>query len=790
MDAKSTETLELGKVLERVAALASFSASKALALKCQPTAVLEEARRRQRETSEARHLLSLGVDLSSAGARDVRPQVGSAARGRVLDPEELLKVGATLARGRAIRRRLLDHAQEAPWLAQAVEGMETLKELEEAIAQVLDDQGQVLDSASKKLASLRREAAQTKERLGSKLERLIHNPKIAPMLQEPIITQREGRYVVPLRAEFKGQLPAVVHDQSSSGATLFVEPLAVVDLNNRLRELELAERDEVRRILGELSRRVGEKEAAIGRMVEALALVDFAAARARYALRTDSVEPVLHRFEERDGPHPGSVLRLIAARHPLLDPEQVVPLDLALDDETYALVITGPNTGGKTVTLKTAGLLALMAQCGLHIPAASGSELSVFDAIFADIGDEQSIEQSLSTFSAHIANIIRILERAGRRSLVLLDELGAGTDPQEGSALARALLSAFLERRCTTLVATHYPELKAFAHITPGVRNASVEFDPQTLQPTYRLVMGLPGRSNALAIARRLGLDEQIVERARAWLAPQDLQADRLLDEIQRQREAAEQARLAAQEARRQAEALRAELEARLGDIGEERRRILEAARQEAQERIEALEEELATLRRALKRAGQPLEALRPVEEGVKALAREAARPSQPRQPEASPARPLRAGDRVWLERIAAGGVISALEGQEAEVQVGRLRMRVRLEELRPLEKGEEGPQAPRPRAAGPPAGVAAAPPLQLDLRGMRVDEALDALERRLDAAYLAGMPILRVVHGKGTGRLREAIRDFLRRSPYVESFETGHPAEGGTGVTVVHLST
>ena len=784
--------LELPKVLERVAALASFSASKELARQCQPTGELEEARRRQRETSQARRLLDLGVDLSSAGARDVRPQAEAAARGRVLEPEDLLKVRTTLARGRAIRRRLLSHAEQAPELARAFQDVEILKGLEEAIGGALDDQGQVLDSASERLAQIRREAAQTKERLTAKLQRLINNPKIAPMLQEPIITQRDGRFVVPLRAEFKGQLKAVVHDQSSSGATLFVEPLAVVEWNNRLRELVLAERDEIRRILAALSQQVGQNAAPISRTVEALAAVDFAAARARYALQTEAVEPVLHGFRGRKaGPHPGSVLRLMGARHPLLDPQEVVPLDLVLDEETYALVITGPNTGGKTVALKTAGLLALMAQCGLHIPATSGSELSVFDGIFADIGDEQSIEQSLSTFSAHIANIIRILERAGRRSLVLLDELSAGTDPQEGSALARALLSAFLERGCTTLVATHYPELKAFAHLTPGVRNASVEFDPQTLRPTYRLVIGLPGRSNALAIARRLGLEEAIVERARGWLAPQDLQADSLLDEIQRQREAAEEARRAAEEARRQAQALRKELEARLRDIEQERRQTLGAARREAQERIEALEQELQALRRALKRAGRPLETLRPVQQRVKELAKEAERmPAPPHVERRAEAPVLRVGDRVWLERIATQGVISALEGQEAEVQVGRLRIRARLEELQPLKEGQAGAMRPPPGGGQRKARAeAAAPPLQLDLRGMRVDEALDALERRLDAAYLAGMPLLRVVHGKGTGRLREAIRDFLRASPYVESFEAGHPSEGGAGVTIIHLS-
>ena len=403
------------------------------------------------------------------------------------------------------------------------------------------------------------------------------------MLQEPIVTQRDGRYVIPLRAEFKGRIKSLVHDQSSSGATLFVEPLAVVDLNNEVRELELAERDEIRRILAELSQLVGAQAEAIRGTVEALAAFDLALAKARYAEALDAVRAGA---DGVPGPARGRSIRgrpcsCGQARHPLLDPATVVPIDLVLDDDTYALVITGPNTGGKTVALKTAGLL--VADGAIRTGAAGGSRFARVGVRrrLADIGDEQSIEQSLSTFSGHIANIIHILMTAGRRSLVLLDELGAGTDPQEGSALARAILSTLLERRVTTLVATHYPELKAFAHVTPGVRNASVEFDLASLRPTYRLSIGLPGRSNALVIAERLGLDPQVIEAARKMVAPQEIDAQGLLDEIQRTRDDTRREHAAVLAAHERTRRRQAELEASLASIEEQRQVVLEEARQE-----------------------------------------------------------------------------------------------------------------------------------------------------------------------------------------------------------------
>ena len=790
MDSKSLHTLELPKILDRLAGYAAFSASKERARNLLPTTDLGEAVRRQTETTEARLLMSVNARVSVGGARDIRSSASNAAHGGVLEPLELLDIKGTLLSTRKLKR-LFEKAESVyPTLAALARGLEPFDEVVEAISRALNDRGDVLDSASARLAEIRTDLRVEHDRLTGKLQRLIGDPKFSPMLQEPIITQRDGRFVIPLRAEFKGQLRAVVHDQSASGATLFVEPLDTVDLNNEIRELQLAERDELRRILAAISLLVGARSEGMANTVEALASLDLAFAKAHYAENLEAAEPILRDFRPGDEDlHPGTTLRLIGARHPLLEPADVVPIDLDLPDDTFALVITGPNTGGKTVSLKTAGLLVLMAQAGLHIPALSGSEMTVFESVQADIGDEQSIEQSLSTFSSHISNIIRILARADARSLVVLDELGAGTDPQEGAALARAILDVLLERRVTTLVATHYPELKAYAHNTDGVRNASVEFDLESLRPTFHLIIGLPGRSNALAIAERLGLDQALVERARKRLSPEDLKSESLLDEIHRQRDASRQARLEAEQALERAKAHQSDLSARLAGIEEERRSILGEARKQAQTELEGIQEEIAVLRRKLAVAGQPLEALQDAEEAMESISEKVVEPIA-REAEESSYYSFQLGDRVMLRSLGAQGVITNLGTGQAEVQVGRLRIRAGLDDLsRPEASPSKGREAVPAIDRRIGVTVSEVPPLELDLRGRTADEALDELDRRLDAAYLAGLPFIRVIHGKGTGRLRQAIREFVRSNPYVASFESGLEAEGGDGVTVVKLS-
>jgi len=498
------------------------------------------------------------------------------------------------------------------------------------------------------------------------------------------------------------------------------------------------------------------------------------------------------------------------ARHPLLDRQTVVPIDFELDPDTFVLVITGPNTGGKTVALKTVGLLALMAQSGLHIPAHTGSALSVFDAIYADIGDEQSIEQSLSTFSGHITNIIHLLENADCRSLIILDELGAGTDPQEGAALARSILTHLVERHITTLVTTHHPELKAFAHATPGVTNASVEFDLETLRPTFHLTIGLPGRSNALAIAQRLGLPEPIIVAARAEISPDDLRAEDLLNEIHHQRNLSRQARQQAEQARQEAETLRLELITRLEKIEDERRKVLDAAQAEAASQLEALQEELAAVRRTLSRHRQPVEALKEVEEKVEELEEQIELPVERQAPQLGPElrkveqerrRAIRVGDKVRLRNLGAQGVVTTLGPEEAEVQVGVLRVRTRLADLElPTPSGavimsserssplDDDPK-PKTKTTKSEAAMPESPGIELDIRGQRADDAEYALERYLDAAFLAGLPFVRIIHGKGTGRLREVVRQALKNHPHIKSYEPGGEKEGGDGVTVAKLA-
>jgi DNA mismatch repair protein MutS2 len=794
MNQKALSTLEYHKIIDKLGDYADFSASADLARKLQPTPDIEKARKRQAATREARYILSLDADFSFINANDIRPQVGLARREGVLEPGDLLAIRQTLIVSRKDRRILENLADEVPNLSVLADALPIGLGLVDQIGKTISERGDVLDSASPKLSEIRNEMKITYERMMARMQRFISDQSTARMLQEPIITQRNGRNVIPLRAEFKGRIKAVIHDQSASGATLFIEPLAVVEWNNRYRELELAERDEIRRILAELSHAVALHAEALITMVEVMAELDVALMCARYAEDLDASEPELVPFHEVKGKHPGSTICLYKARHPLLDPQRVVPIDVDMDQDTYALVITGPNTGGKTVTLKTVGLLILMAQSGLQIPVQSGSRLSVFKNVFADIGDEQSIEQSLSTFSGHVTNIVEILKKADLHSLVLLDELGAGTDPQEGSALARAVMTHLLDRSITSMIATHYPELKAYAHTTEGVLNASVEFNLKTLQPTYHLTIGLPGRSNALAIAERLGLPDSIIEAARGEINPTDLRAEDLLDEIHHQRDLARKAREAADAAQREAESVRNELAQRLDRIEDERFELLEESRGEAQSELETLREEMENLRRQLARARQPLEVVEEVEEVVEALEEKVSEPvfrKEPKKPVRKPKGPMRLGEKVHLHSIDQDGVVTSIGEEEVEVQIGMLRIRARRSDV--LRKGEPDTPAESKPANNKQGKITLpqahqSPGVELDIRGYRVDEGLDVLDRYLEKAYLAGLPYVRIIHGKGTGRLRESVREALGSSPHVARFESGSQAEGGDGVSVAHL--
>jgi len=796
MNAKTLVTLEYPKILSRLAGYAGFSASADMALALKPTSNLEYALERQARTREARHILSMNNDLNFNGATDLRPYVTLAERMGVLEASDFLAIKNTLIIARSVQRILEDNTSEAPHLAEIGLGLPIGIGLVDSISKTISERGEVLDSASEALGRIRSELKVTHERLMSRLEKYINDPSSAKMLQEALITQRSGRYVLPLRAEFKGRIKAVIHDQSASGATLFIEPLAIVEWNNKFKELQLAERDEIHRILFALSQKVAENGQVLNAMVEAMADLDLACMCAKYAEDLRASEPELIAFHSRpDQQHPGSTINLVHARHPLLDPEQVVPIDVVLDDDTYALVITGPNTGGKTVTLKTVGLFALMAQSGLQIPAQSGSKLSIFRDVFADIGDEQSIEQSLSTFSGHITQLVSILKRADSQSLMLLDELGAGTDPQEGSALAMAVLTHLLKRRITCMVATHYPELKAYAHTTPHVVNASVEFDLKTLKPTYHLTIGLPGRSNALLIAERLGLAHEIIESARAEINPADLKAEDLLEEIHRQRDLTREALHKAEFAQQEAEARLNEISVKMDKVEDERIAILENTRTQATLEMEKLRSEMEALRKELARAHQPLEIVDEVEEKIEELVEVVEQPVERKTPVVhrgkKPTGPIRLGEKVHLKTIDQDGIVTALSENGMEVQVGVLRVRARLSDV--VRKATVGDMLAEIKPVPVKTGSISiptvdSPGVELDIRGQRVEDAIESLQRYIERAYLAGLPYVRIIHGKGTGKLRQAMRDIVRQSPHVSRWESGGETEGGDGVTVAML--
>lgn len=815
MDSKTLQVLEYNKVRERLKAFCDFSASMELALALEPTDSFDLAIARLAETTEARLLFSTNDNIGIGGAHDIRQAVDLAARGGVLDPQQLLDIKSTLISCRELKKSLERKTDEYPRLSQIAVGLPDPHGIVDAITRILSDRGEVLDSASPKLADLRREIKIAHGRLMSRLQKYL--TESANKLQEPIITQRDGRYVIPLRAEFKGSIKAVVHDQSSSGATLFVEPLPVVELNNELRELELKARDEERRILAEVSAQVGEHAEEFKYGVENLAMLDLIFAKAKYADELKASEPILHDMKEErrkkkvisdqstvEGEQSSIVnhklvlsaveaskIDLTHARHPLLDPQTVVPIDINPKEGTRAIIITGPNTGGKTVSLKTVGLLALMAQSGLHIPAQSGSEIPFFHSVFADIGDEQSIEQSLSTFSGHITNIIRILKHIDPRSLVIFDELGAGTDPQEGAALARAILSHLLESGCTTLVATHYPELKTFAHSTEGVVNASLEFDIKTLRPTYHLTIGLPGRSNALLIAQRLGLSQPIIDSAKAEIHPDDLRADKLLDDIRKERNRTSRERQKLEKARDRLEAQTKEIEKRLEKIEDERRDVLAKARAEGELEVAVLRSNIDSLKSQLKKAKQPLEAIKTIEEKIEKVESKIAAPVERKSDQLSVIsyQSLKLGERVTVSTLNAEGVVTALGESDAEVQIGSLRVRARMAEL--VRKSSEAVISEQLAVASrqSPVSSAKSPGLELNLRGKLVDEGLDELEKYLERAYSAGLLFVRIVHGKGTGKMRDAVRNALKSSAYVSSFEEPKENEGGAGVTVAKMA-
>jgi DNA mismatch repair protein MutS2 len=792
MHEKSLTTLEYTKILDSLTHEAAFSASKELARALMPSTDREEVRQRLAFTSEARLLLEQRADAGVRGAKEVRPHVRAAERGVMLTPHELVEVLATLRASEYVSRLMRKVSDHFPLLWSLVVDLPVRPGLEGRIGESISEDGDVLDSASPALRRIRAELRAAQQRLQDRLGSLVNEYRTA--LQEPIITTRSDRYVLPVRAEARGQVKGIVHDQSGSGATVFIEPAVVVEMNNRLRELHLEEQREIERILQELSESVATDGPYITLAVELLAQFDLHLAKARYAGLLRASAPKVN-YDNR--------LLLRQARHPLLR-GTVVPIDFWLgrdrdDVGMRMVVITGPNTGGKTVALKTVGLLSLMAQAGMHIPCEDGSEIPVYSDVFADIGDEQSIEQSLSTFSSHLTRIVEILRQATDDSLVLLDELGAGTDPSEGSALARAILTHLLAAQVNTIATTHYSELKVFAHEQSSVANASVEFNVETLSPTYRLSIGLPGRSNALAIATRLGLPEDIVAGAREYVGSAGVEMESLLANLQSERTAAADERYRLNMERVEAEYQRREAEKLRAEVEEERVRILNDARTQARREVEETRAELARVRTQMRRklTEDELSKLRsrtqnleervaPVPTRTRAMRRAAAEPERITGP-------LEVGDTVLIRSMGQRGeVVSIGNGRgEVEVHLGAMKVRVLENQVERLSRR----QARAADAGGitavslPAREPTLSPELQLDLRGWRVEDALEEVDRYLNNAALAGMPFVRILHGKGTGALRQAIRQQLSHHPLVKSQASADAKDGGDGITVVTLA-
>ncbi len=790
MNEKSLRLLEYDKVLAKVAAYTSFSAGEEAALASHPTTNLEDARLWQTQTAEAILLLSGDSDVTIGGAKDVRQSAERAGLGFLLSAENFHAIKNTLIAARSLKRTLLKEPEKRPELAAIADLIEEVPRLIDNITNTIDERGEVLDSASPELARIRQKMRIAYDRIQEKLRGLI-NSSNSQYLQEAIITMRGGRYVVPLRAEHKGRIKGVVHDQSGSGATLFVEPLNTVELNNSYRTIQIEEQKEIDRLLGELTKQVAEYAEEINRIVERIAEIDLIFARARFGMVSDAVAPIF--IEWRTKPptnvqqHPGSTVWIRGARHPLLPADEVVPTDFLVEDDLFTVLITGPNTGGKTVALKNIGLMVLMAQSGLHLPA-NEARLTVFDNIFADIGDEQSIEQSLSTFSAHITNIISILDQVDDRSLVILDELGSGTDPTEGAAIAQSIISFLRDKGATSFIATHYPELKLYASQTAGATNASMLFDLDTLSPTYELTIGIPGKSNALAIARRLGLNETVLDEAIGLVGVGSQEAESLIDSIFDLREKISAEEAATRLALKKAEDERDSMLLESAGIEYERRRILSETRKEAEQELENIRAEIRKARRTLRDA-ESLTQVKKISKRIGDLEEHidtpiAASDLQVSDPKRRRNRRLKVGDNVLITALNQTGTIMEIQGKSAEVAVGRLTMKVRLDQLE--FRGRDQPEKRETRL--PRAPIVSDFPLELDIRGERVDTGLDRLDQYLDAASLSNNPFARIVHGKGTGRLRDAVRRALREHPSVAKWEEAKDSEGGTGVTIARF--
>ncbi|WP_394174449.1 endonuclease MutS2 [Guptibacillus hwajinpoensis] len=780
MQKRVLRLLEYDKVKERLGKHVSSSLGKQRVEQLVPMFSLQDVKHQLDGTEEGRKVIRLRGQAPLGGIRDIRQSVKRAEIGGMLNPSELLDISSTIYGGRRFKtflENMVEDGVELPLLHDLVSQIMHETELEQEINACIDQDGDLLDSASDALRRLRTQLRSFESRVREKLESLIRSSSTRKMLSDALITIRNERYVIPVKQEYRGSFGGMVHDQSSSGATLFIEPQSVVSINNQLKEVKVKEKLEIERILTELTGRVAESSETLRHNVDTLADIDFIFARALYANELKATHPSMNDEGE---------LEIRNGRHPLLPQDEVVPSSLYLGRDYSSLVITGPNTGGKTVTLKTAGLLTLMAQSGLHIPADEGSTMSVFQQIFADIGDEQSIEQSLSTFSSHMTNIVSILENIDHNSLVLFDELGAGTDPQEGAALAISILDYVYNRGSRVIATTHYSELKAYAYNREGVMNASVEFDVETLRPTYRLLIGVPGRSNAFEISRRLGLMDDIIDDARSQISSESNKVDRMISSLEDSQKQAERDREVATDLRKEAESLKKDLETQLEKFEKQRERMFEEAEQKAAEEVEKAQEQakriihdLRTFQKGAVKEHQLIDAQKQLEDAKPEL-----RSEKPTQKKAK-VRSYQPGDEVKVISFnQKGHIVEQVGKNEYQVQLGIMKMNVKSNDLEAIKSKPAVERKPFVTVRGSDSRVKT----ELDLRGKRYEDAQMEVERYIDDALLAGYSQVSIIHGKGTGALRKGVHEWLKRHSRVKNLRMGGMNEGGGGVTVVEL--
>ncbi len=788
MNEKALKTLEFDKIIDQLAARATSPLGEALCRSLYPQDSLETIRRMQRETGAALNRLFKKGSISFGNARDLRPSLSRLALGSALNQTELLSIAGLLENTARVKAYGRKERPDVPGdcLDELFELLEPLTPLSGEIRRCILSEDEISDDASPGLRQVRRSIRVNGERIHSQLSSLM-NGSLRNYLQDAVITMRNGRYCLPVKSEYRSQVPGMIHDQSSTGSTVFVEPMAVVKLNNEIRELEIAEEKEIAKILAALSGQAAESLDAIRYDLENLAELDFIFARASLAMDMNASEPV---FNEE------GIVSLRQARHPLIDKKKVVPIDLTLGETFDLLVITGPNTGGKTVSLKTLGLLTLMGQAGLHIPALDRSRLALFREVYADIGDEQSIEQSLSTFSSHMTNVVSFLEKADRDSLVLFDELGAGTDPTEGAALAIAILSYLHRMGVRTMATTHYSELKLFALSTEGVENACCEFDVETLRPTYRLLVGIPGKSNAFAISSKLGLPAFIIQEAKKQLSEQDESFEDVLTTLEQNRVALEKEKEEAARYRKEAEDLKARLSRRQEQLDNQRDEILRSANEKAHAILREAKEYADQTMRDFQKFGKAGISVKDMEKRRSELREKMSRTADKLALKKSEkksgdlkASDLSLGDSVKVLSMNLKGTVSSRPDSKGYlfVQMGIIRSKVHISDLQLIDEPViTGGGLSRTSSGKIRMSKSASVSTEINLLGKTVDEAVAELDKYLDDAYLAHMPSVRVVHGKGTGALRKGIHNYLRRQKIVKDFHLAEFGEGDAGVTIV----